>query len=939
MKTLQILFAFLIFVNTVASLTSALGSSSFSNNNHREFVRSGLIAAKTKQNNKKPRSSFSTNPVEAIGALIVSEKEIDEFIQSSNKRFENNNNNNNKNNNNINNVQDAAASPPSCITNSDGALFSGNFYTAPYGSFGDYGSYSKCNSVPDLSWCAAEASIQCYNSITQTSYQYPHNLYCNGAYWDNAIGACYNTSQCPTQSLLDGQFANWSYAIKDITAFTMFKTCYGLELVYRYGTPEGIAQFLEECNPLYSYLLFKTWCGAKDPVPEAQKDTANARAIMISLLVIVSFAALATLVGLLRRCFAGYRADFQNDDEVVNITLASQEGRRGPKSRDQLTLLDRLLYGEAELYTTAQDKDQMEQAAASQNNNNNANSNNKDEDFYITQLNTDDPDRAFRRTLGLYGGNEGNGSAAYRNNDDENNNNSEGCSCCSCSCECSSSSSRCWRAFTSSVVAWFDAFDVVSGLKEFLAPMSRQVPTQFMDGLRCAAMFLVVAGHTVWFPNQFGAFQNTNDVKSFLLSYQSVTLLPALLAVDTFFYLSGFLSMHLMSKQFERISKSKDKYAGIRVASVDYNTSASAPARSGGHDNSSCSVGGCCSGFTTTLTVILVAYVNRYLRLAPTLMVVIAITAWLLPLAVQGPLSRIVTQQQENIGCKEYFWAQATFWYGYDYDKFSCIPWIWYLSCDIIYFAFVPVVAAIDHGLRQKNFSLRWVMPVVIFLLCGFLYGWAIHQHPITKAYQESDGTFVTGYLRAIDRATPFALGSLTSLLSNLPNVHEFFEKSKTACWVAYGVAASLALAIWNVVWYTLKVFYGEGANQVSDPLMYGMHSLYFLWGVPLLLITLPALSGYKCFFTNFFGHPFFSIAGKLTYGMYLCHPIIISYFTAEAFEFSNFHRFKYYVDIGGNVFMSSIAALVLFVLVDRPIGKFCNWMSGLFGIRKGKRF
>jgi peptidoglycan/LPS O-acetylase OafA/YrhL len=766
-------------------------------------------------------------------------------------------------------------------------LYSANLITFPLGHHADEGQYDACKSFPSMRFCMLSLSLKCVNTHKNVSYTYPNSLFCNGPFGDNGLGVCYNTTQCQNESSFQSQLDTWSNEISPLTKGVYFPTCYLLEVYERGWSNAQVLEFLDSCNYNNSYLMLESWCDAADPISDAERNSDSTLAIKYTLLVVLCFSALATLFGIIRRSHAGWREDFNNDDEVINVTLASQQGRRS-QSKDKMSLLDRLLYGEAELSTSPQDAAQMEEASLNAAGRKSRN----DEDFYVTQLTAGDPEKAFRRTI-----ESGGFDTAYDDPRSSRYGNEK--SCCSCDCD----SDACWRSFSSSIVGIFDAFDVLSGLKEFFTPIHGNLPTAYLDGVRTCAMFLVVAGHVIFFPHTFGSFSNMNDLKAFFESYQSVTLFPAILAVDTFFWLSGFLSTYLLTRQFDKMKKGKTSIMKHKIPAV------------------------------------ILAYINRYLRLTVTLAVVIAIAVWVLPTFVDGPLSRIITADPENVGCKPYFWAQITYFFGYDLQKYQCVPWIWYLSVDMVCFAFVPVVVAIDHTLREKNYTLRYVVPILTFLATAFGYGWAIYQHPMIGEFHEGNGQVIFTYGRAADRYTPFAIGALTAfVVNNFPSVVEFFEKSKTACWVSFIFALALAVGIWNFTWSTTKLTY-TNPNDLTDALKYGMHSMYMLWGVPLSLTALPALGGYKNFFTRLLSHPFFTVLGKLTYGMYLVHPIVMGYAAAEGYRWVGFHRFQYYVSVGGVFSMSAFIALILFLLIDRPVGKFCTWLTGLFGVKKQKRF
>ncbi|CUG88902.1 acyltransferase, putative, partial [Bodo saltans] len=106
--------------------------------------------------------------------------------------------------------------------------------------------------------------------------------------------------------------------------------------------------------------------------------------------------------------------------------------------------------------------------------------------------------------------------------------------------------SKLWEA-----VSWFD---IVENARDFFTVKARNVgsvDTRFFEGVRTIAMLFVLFGHSLFFPSLFNYYNATIPV-AYLESYASIGVFPAELAVDTFFYLSGFLMFHLYLKYSEK---------------------------------------------------------------------------------------------------------------------------------------------------------------------------------------------------------------------------------------------------------------------------------------------------------------------------------------------------------------------------------------------------
>ena len=766
-------------------------------------------------------------------------------------------------------VADSPPYPPGCMGDTGaGQLLSGNLPLMWRGGIADMGKYAKCDATPDMQFCVLEMKLMCVSDAL-ASRVYPHTLYCNGPSNSNAVGLCYNRTQCPTRRNLTDALLAWSWSNRDAAATAVYPVCFGLEAAYRYP----VTHTIPDCNPLLSYVFVDAWCDAKTPLGAAYSDPPRVVAVKACVIGLLLLAAVATAVGLVRRAARGLRADFGDDGTADGNWSMSPCGERERSAGDGRSFMDRLLIGEAPESTVT---DRTSERAATRTSYSQID---RGEDLYVVQL-----------AAGAGGGTSGGGGGGGGRDG--------GDGCCGGCCGESCADACTCHAVTASALGFLDAFDVVSGIKDFLRPMQRQLPTDFFDGMRTAAMVLVVGGHVLYFPfDGFGQYtQNSQDVLDFISSYQAITILPAFLAVDTFFYLSGFLGMFLMAAQLDKIK------------------SPSTLAR---------------------MPLVVLAYINRYLRLTPTLLMIIAVRVYVLPGTVSGPLSRTFTQDPTYEGCKTDLWASALYVMNTDMTKYSCAPVSWYLDCDMQCFIFVPVWALLCWALRGK--VPQWLMPGLLLAGTAALYGVAIWQHPITKRFKEADGKRVVGYIRTVDRATPYAIGVLVAMLCEKGGaLVAYLRESKRACYALNIVALVLAVTIWNVTWRLVRTLFRD--NQVGPVLDYSGHALYMLWGVPLGLVTMTSLAGFTTVFTRFFGHPFFGVVAKLTYGLYLCHPIVIGYFVAEYHRFHDFERFNYYVTFGGVLLVAAAAAFVLFLLVDRPVGVFCGWLSGLLGVKKGAK-
>jgi hypothetical protein len=236
------------------------------------------------------------------------------------------------------------------------------------------------------------------------------------------------------------------------------------------------------------------------------------------------------------------------------------------------------------------------------------------------------------------------------------------------------------------VIGWFD---ITSALAELMQAAPRGVTkgpektlTGYMDGLRFVAMLFVIYGHTLYFPFASVGFDNPTDVGTFVTSYRAIVFGPAIMAVDVFFFLSGFLFMFLYVKNATR------------------------------------------SNGPLKPQKILLMYAHRWLRLTPMVMVALAVATWLLPYFPTGPLSQVYGHSYLFTKCRKWWWHQLLYITNFHFKWIACMGWFWYLSCDMQLFIFAPLFGTVFMYNRHTCVAL-----LAVGICIGT--GLAAHRHPM----------------------------------------------------------------------------------------------------------------------------------------------------------------------------------------------------------------
>lgn len=502
--------------------------------------------------------------------------------------------------------------------------------------------------------------------------------------------------------------------------------------------------------------------------------------------------------------------------------------------------------------------------------------------------------------------------------------------------------------------------------------------TDFLNGIRVAAMAVVVYGHCCYFPLMATDFDDDSVLKDFLASYASVVMGSGTLAVDVFFFISGFLGLHVAMLSDEK-SKQRDpavvtnaivpgfgamtgreelhsstetpKGAAVGAALEEQHDASFQPLINGAINGSSPWESGTASrklvgtgkGATRTmghatstsdnhafldptgsllrpqdnvvspsrafLRDALLAYLHRYLRLTPLVVVVYVIAVWIAPAMSTGPYALVYRSYEMFSMCdSNSLWRIALYVQSWRTDWVGCVGWFWYLSTDFQLFLTLPFLAKLSSCM-----AIWWPAPVLMTLFLSTSVGLALHYNPIGN-----EATYSKPYLRM----SPYFFGALTALAIRSPNLRRWLADSWKLRWALYALSAALLTTTINLTWNFASVIYKDQVR--SDALIKGTNFAYLvLWGLGLAGFTIPWCHGHGGVLAHdFLGHGVFSVLSKLTFGCYLIHPVVIMTSLADNYHILSFRQKWLYIFFGGVMLWSMVAACLLFLFIEHPAAR-----------------
>lgn len=410
----------------------------------------------------------------------------------------------------------------------------------------------------------------------------------------------------------------------------------------------------------------------------------------------------------------------------------------------------------------------------------------------------------------------------------------------------------------------FKSFVLCFSVRDNIANLVAKEPTRSiatLDAMRTISMFYIVLGHTADFmlpPKNY--YQNMGLVFEKVTDFRWMALVGAQSCVDTFFFISGLLTAYSLLRRAV-------KGGGIPILK-----------------------------FTLL----------RYLRLVPLVAVVVGFYASLVRYSGNGTMWYKMVADSEN--CQDTWWSNLLFinnFYPSEFDD-QCIPWAWYLAVDMQLFV-VGLVLLVLY-LRHR---LAGVAVTSFLVVLGIVLMFVVDQKEgITLAPNESQQNAL--YDKPYTRMPAYMLGLLFGYLMTDVSHHHLHVPPIVAHVILLVSTAAIVIMCYSMYWAT-RASLGVTATGAYYAF------LRVCWSLCIGAIVLLCSTGQGMIWADFLTLRMWEPLGKLTFGAYLVHPIVIR-MRYHSTDVTNYHTtFNFAMDYCGFLLISYVAATVLYVLVEVP--------------------
>ncbi|XP_057668043.1 nose resistant to fluoxetine protein 6-like isoform X1 [Diorhabda carinulata] len=369
------------------------------------------------------------------------------------------------------------------------------------------------------------------------------------------------------------------------------------------------------------------------------------------------------------------------------------------------------------------------------------------------------------------------------------------------------------------------AFSVYSNIRKIIQTSKNHTEQiQVFNGIKTISMAWILAGHAMNAWNKYPVINDDvisrkiEDIKIFYITGSQ-------LAVDTFFYMSGFLVAFIYMKQ-----KSKPLFLQIK-------------------------------SFPTLI-------IYRYIRLTPAVAVLFFFSITIFKFMGDGPVwlegIKVITDT-----CQKHYLSFFTYTQNYVNHDDICLIHTWYLSADMQLFVFSTMfLISLSVLLTKdpKNFHL-------VMMICLSINVFFIFLPLITKLIWNNYDNLFDTHSRAIDYTVGIMMGIFLRETKNKPFLFNKFPKTQMVNIMAWLIV--LPLMGGCTILYEEFIYTGKYSHTIQS-LFYSFYRP--IWCIGLSWIVYACYYGYGGIISWILTRPILQTS-KLSYCMYIVHalPIIHS--------------------------------------------------------------
>ena len=435
------------------------------------------------------------------------------------------------------------------------------------------------------------------------------------------------------------------------------------------------------------------------------------------------------------------------------------------------------------------------------------------------------------------------------------------------------------------------SFSLKSNIPKLLSCSTSASTIKCLNGIRVLSINWVVLGHTLFFLGLIQPVSPSINFLEFLNHYSRrwmfLTISNGTFAVDSFFVLSGFLATYLILP----------KLPHLKTKLVD------------------------CEQICYWMKYV----IKRYIRLVPSMAAVILFSAGIWKVLGNGTGAMWQPNESAMGNCRDVWWTNVLLINNFvEVDK-MCIGWTWYLADDFQFYLLGIIFFSLHLRLKGTG-VLAVFMLMVASMVASFLYsfkhnlppeiqaGWPLSDPNVPNYNRDWHINFDSYYIKPYFRFPAYAVGILLGFITfKHPPLTFYMPKYVNVIgWI-------FSLTTFSVVLYSLTgIFHGHYPSFFESAL-YNCLSRP-LWSLALSWVIFSCMHGYGGIINTFLCWKLWVPLGKLTYMVYLIHPLLMVFYystSEQKFLYSDLNYAFAYIGLLTVTYITSFFAVLM---IESPL-------------------
>ncbi|XP_045502860.1 nose resistant to fluoxetine protein 6-like [Colias croceus] len=410
------------------------------------------------------------------------------------------------------------------------------------------------------------------------------------------------------------------------------------------------------------------------------------------------------------------------------------------------------------------------------------------------------------------------------------------------------------------------AFDLNNNAMDLLKVKKEGI--EVLYGIRFFTMVIIVVSHQFGISNG-GPISNGYRVDEDIVSFIGMFILHDDVMVDSFFWLSGFLTANIITKVKGPLN-------------------------------------------------LPVFFLKRYVRLAVAYAVTIFYVCSVYPYTGSGPLWKTAVSQDTD-QCRKNWWASLLMISNYFDTENICIVVSWYIPCDFHYF----VITLLAYWLYKKNKLTGQIVAVLLSIaaiispgVVNYLYNLPPIQLFTFDFISNPRGQkqFHLTYIKSHTRFAAYLIGFFSGYI--FVRYYTMKNKRISQKWSLIGMLIGIALMI--AVLFSGPPYLWRQYTVLESAIYAALNRP--VWACGISFIILSCAFGNVPLIKSFFCWRAWVPLSRLAYGLYLTHSIMIA---RNVYVTRNMQHNDYITMLtmsGGVVVGGLIASFLIWLLVEAPI-------------------